>query len=71
MVNSIKERVKNRFNVSISEINIGDVWQRTQLLITTGAESPAHVEQTLQTVLRAIEDDDRVQVMMPSIRYYE
>jgi uncharacterized protein YlxP (DUF503 family) len=71
VVNSLKERIRNRYNVSVAEADFGDVWQRAGLIITTGAAWPATADETLKNVLNFIDQDARAQVLMPSIRYYE
>jgi hypothetical protein len=71
VINSLKERIRGRFNVSVAEADLGDVWQRGGLIISGAGASPATVEQALRSVLAFIDGDPRVQVMVPEIRFYE
>ena len=71
VLNSLKERIRSRFNVSVSEADMGNVWQSGGLIISGAGSSPAHVEESLRSVLSFIENDPRVQVLSPQIRFYE
>jgi uncharacterized protein len=71
VLSSLKERVRQRFNVSVAEADFGDKWQRAGLMCSCAGASPAAVEQALTTLLRFLESDPRVQVILPEIRYYE
>jgi uncharacterized protein len=71
IMNSLKERLRQRFNVSISEADFEEKWQRGGLIISAAGTNPAAVEQTLRELLRFIEQDERVMTIMPEIRFYE
>jgi hypothetical protein len=71
VMNSLKERVRHRFNVSVAEADFGDVWQRAGLIVSAAGTSPATVDQALRSVLEFVENDPRVQVITPHIRFYE
>ena len=71
VMNSLKERIRGRFNVSVAEADFGEVWQRGGLIISGAGPSAGSVDQALRGVLEFIENDPRVQVVAPQIRYYE
>jgi hypothetical protein len=71
VINSLKERIRSRFNVSVAEADLGDVWQRGGLIISGAGVSSATVEQALRNVLAFLDGDPRVQVIAPEIRFYE
>lgn len=52
---SITERVKNRFNVSIAEVDDHDLWQLFTLGITCVSTSPQHANEVLSKVVAFIE----------------
>jgi len=52
---SIIERVKNRFNVSISEVDDNELWQIITLGITCVSNSPQHANEVLSKVVDFIE----------------
>lgn len=55
VVKSVTERVRNRFNVSIAEVDQLDVWQSAGIAFVCVSNSTSHVDNTMQTVLRFIE----------------
>jgi uncharacterized protein YlxP (DUF503 family) len=71
VVNSLKQRIRSRFNVSVAEADFGEVWQRSGLIISGAGASSSTVEHVLRSVLGFIEGDPRVQVIAPQVRFYE
>ncbi len=63
VVNSLKERVRNRFNVSIAEVDYLDLWQRCAIGIAVVSTTRAHADETLSTVVDFIERDGRAQLL--------
>ena len=63
VVRSIVRRVRNRFNVSVSEVGGQDTWQRAVLGLTTaGGEAPV-VRAVLDKALAYIEELHLAEVM--------
>lgn len=56
VMKTIIDRVKNRFNVSIAEVDHQDLWQRAELGIAIVSNDKKHVERTLSTVVNFIDD---------------
>jgi uncharacterized protein YlxP (DUF503 family) len=44
------ERIRNRFNVSVAEVEHQDLWQRARLAVVSVNTDHAHLESTLQSV---------------------
>lgn len=63
VVKSLKERVRNRFNVSIAEVDYIDLWQRCAIGISVVSTTRAHAEETLSTAVQFIETDGRAQLL--------
>ncbi len=53
----IKARVRQRFNVSIAEVDHHDVWGTVTLAVATVTNDAAHAHSVLEKVVRAIETD--------------
>lgn len=51
----IMERLKNNFNVAVTEMDYHDLWQRTKLGIVTISTSSVVAEQIIQEVLQVID----------------
>ncbi len=54
-VNSIKGRIKSRFNVAVSELDGQDLWQRATLGVAALGSDPGQLEETLRAVRRVAE----------------
>ncbi|OQY27064.1 MAG: hypothetical protein B6244_11715 [Candidatus Cloacimonetes bacterium 4572_55] len=63
VLNHLKDRVKNKFNVSIAEVEGQELWQRAVLGIAAVSSSSRHAEAMIEKVLRFIDNDDRVEVI--------
>ena len=55
IVASLKEKLKNRYNVAVCEFGDLSLWQRTQLGLVTCGNSRQHVDSSLRTVLDYID----------------
>jgi uncharacterized protein YlxP (DUF503 family) len=56
VLNKIKARVTNTFNVSIAECEDQDLWQRAVLGVAQVGSDAAYVEGALRQVVRFIDD---------------
>lgn len=63
VLRSIKDRIKNRFNVSVAELEDHDKWQRTKLGIVTISNDNQHANSTLTGVMNFIEGFCEAQVL--------
>lgn len=63
VVKSLKERVRNRFNVSIAEVDYLDLWQRCAIGIAVVSTTRAHADEILSNVADFIESDSRAQLL--------
>ncbi len=52
VVKGLKDRLRNRFNVAVAEIDGHDLWQRATVAAVTVAVDHGHAEQVLQQVER-------------------
>ena len=53
VVESLKARLRNKFNVSVAEIDHQDLWQRFAIAAVTVSSDHVHAEK----VLRSVEDE--------------
>jgi uncharacterized protein YlxP (DUF503 family) len=47
---SLEQRIRNRFNVSIAEVEHQDLWQRSRLAVVSVNTDHGHLESTLDSV---------------------
>jgi uncharacterized protein YlxP (DUF503 family) len=53
VVESLKSRLRNKFNVAVAEIDHQDLWQRAAIAAVTVSSDHVHAEK----VLRSVEDE--------------
>jgi len=50
VVQSLKDRLRSKFNVAVAEIDYQDLWQRAVVAAVTVASDHSHAEKVLQSV---------------------
>lgn len=63
VLQSIKQKIRNSFNVSIAEVDFHDKWQRTCLGIACVSNDRRYLDSTISKLLNAITRDDRVEII--------
>jgi hypothetical protein len=51
VLRSLKDRLRERYNVAVAELDHEDVWQRSTVGVVTVSNEERHVEESLQHVL--------------------
>ncbi len=59
----LRERVRHRFNVAISEVGDNDLWQRAQIGICTVGNDRRHINSSLDKVIDFIEKMNLLEVV--------
>ena len=57
VVRSLKDRLRAKFNVSVSEVDHQDLWQRAQVSVVTVGSDEGFLEKVLQ---QAVEEAERI-----------
>ncbi|HXZ25136.1 MAG TPA: DUF503 domain-containing protein [Nitrospiria bacterium] len=60
---SLKERIKNAYNVSIAEVDANDLWQRAVLGVACVANDGRHVNRVLDSVLNTVRANPSVELV--------
>ena len=55
VLKSLKERIRSKFNVSIAEVELNDVWDAAVLAVSCVANQSQLIHQTLSKVVAAVE----------------
>ncbi len=63
VLSSLKERLHNRFNVSVAEVDHNDLWQRITLALAVVSNASDHADQVIDKAVRFIESDGRTQLI--------
>lgn len=56
VVKSLQQRLHNRFNVSVAEVEHNDVWQLAGIAICVVSNSSAHANEVLSKALEYVHD---------------
>ena len=67
LLKRIKDRVKNKFNVSIAEVGHNDLWQRTTIGVSVVANDKKFANQVLSKVVEQINKENGLQILDYSI----
>ncbi|HEO8418970.1 TPA: DUF503 domain-containing protein [Yersinia enterocolitica] len=65
----IMSRLKQKYNISISEVDFQDTWQRTKLAIVTVASARVSVEGVLQQVQQFIDSFPEIERTITDIEW--
>lgn len=65
----LREKIKNRFNVSVSEVGDHDKWQRMDLAFVMVAGEKAIIDKVFAKVLGYIGSDANVEILDQSVEY--
>ncbi len=63
VVKSLKDRLHDRFNVSVAETAHQDVWQRAELTACVVAGERRHADSVLQSLDRFVAGDPRARII--------
>ena len=63
VIKALKDRIKNRFNVSIAEVDHQDLWQRTAFGIAIVSNDAKYIDTTISHVLNLIDIEHRVEIL--------
>jgi uncharacterized protein YlxP (DUF503 family) len=63
VISSLKERIHNRFNASVSEVADQELWQRAELGVAVVSSAVQHCDEMLAKIVNFIEGDHRVQLL--------
>ena len=67
VVRSIKQRVRNRFNLSVAEVGGQDTWQRAVLGLSAAGPNTAQVRSSLERAVEFIEQLHLAEVLNSDI----
>lgn len=63
VLRSLKDRLRRRFNVAVSEMDHHDLWQRSTLCIVTVSNDASVVHSVLSHAQRLVEGEPRVELL--------
>jgi uncharacterized protein YlxP (DUF503 family) len=69
VIKSLLETTRNRFNVSISEVDHLDLWQRATIGAACVSKDQSFVDQVLNRVVQGFDGDPRVEVSRVELEF--
>jgi uncharacterized protein YlxP (DUF503 family) len=69
VLKSLKDRLKNKFNVSVAEIGFHDKWQRAEVGVAMIGNDQGHVQQSLQQIFQYIDNSDSYEILSYQFDY--
>ena len=70
VVKSLKDRLHDRFNLSVAETAHNDLWQRAQLTAAVAAADGKQAESVLQEADRVVTNEYRARVISSRTAWY-
>ncbi|MFC1526525.1 DUF503 domain-containing protein [Candidatus Latescibacterota bacterium] len=67
VIKSLKDRLRQRYNLSVAEVDHLELWQRSALGLAVVSNAADHADDVLAKAIRYIEEDLRVEVIGSSI----
>ena len=69
VIKSVTQKIRNRFNVSVAEINNENRWQRATLGVAVIGDSQVFLERQLQLILNFMDAEPRWEVTETEITW--
>ena len=70
VIKGLKDRIRNRFNVSVAEVDHQSLWQRATLGLALVSDEKGYIDRTLQQVLNLVDAEPRLQVLDHAFEWY-
>jgi uncharacterized protein YlxP (DUF503 family) len=64
------DRLKNRYNIAVSETNYQDLWQRTEISIVAVSSNRVIVEKELNSALRMMDSFPEIETTITTYEWY-
>jgi uncharacterized protein YlxP (DUF503 family) len=69
-LNSLKDRIRRKYEVALAELEYQDSWQRTRIGVVTLNSKPSVVEQMLARIREDVIENTNGQVLSAEIQYW-
>jgi uncharacterized protein YlxP (DUF503 family) len=70
VLNTLRDRVRGRFNAAFAELDFQEKWQRSRIGIVTLNSQKALVDQVLQKICREVEDNLEGEIVLSEYHYF-
>ena len=63
ILSSLKDRLHQRFNLSVAEIDHQDLWQRSTLALAMVSNDGRHADEVISKAINFVEQETRLQLL--------
>jgi uncharacterized protein len=70
VIKSLVQRLRNRFNVSVSETGCQDLWQRAELGMAVICHNGAGADSIMEKIFAFVDEESRVNIISSHIENY-
>lgn len=69
VLKGFKDKIRARYNVSVSEVDFQEKWQRAQLAVVQVGNDYQYIEKNLRTIFQLIESNGTAQILNHSVEF--
>ena len=70
ILKSLKERIRNQYNVSVAEEDYSDLWPRTKLAIVSVSSDRQVLSNLFVKIQEQLEDHGAIQLLQSNTEYF-
>lgn len=70
VLNTLRDRVRSRFNAAFAELDFQDKWQRSRIGIVTLNSQKSLVDEVLQKICRDVEGNLEGEIILSEFHYF-
>jgi len=70
LLKSLVDRIRRRFNVSVSEIDGMDLWQKTTLAVAAVGNQTRYVNQILDRIAEFIRNENKLEIVKQELEFF-
>jgi uncharacterized protein YlxP (DUF503 family) len=70
ILKSLKDRIKNKFNVSVAEVGHKNIWNRALLVVVNVSDSSVHVDKQLSEVVNFVEQIHDISIIQIKLEIF-
>ncbi|MEE9171105.1 MAG: DUF503 domain-containing protein [bacterium] len=70
VVQSLKDKVKKKFNVSVAELDGSETWQRSVIGMAMVSNDQSIIENSFDKIIRMLDQDARFEIIDRQIEFY-
>lgn len=60
---SLKDKIRNKFNVSVAEVDNNELWQKVSLAVAAVSNDKSHLNQTLDHVVNMVDSVPEISLL--------